>query len=64
MEKLDTDVKSRDDISRDLDKKANSLHDVLQNTVNEMQKLQGKVASMDDRIYDLREIIISIHFAK
>lgn len=47
-----------------LTKKANSLHDVLQNTVNEMQKLQGKVASMHDRIYDLREIIISIHFAK
>lgn len=64
MEKLDTDVKSRDDISRDLDKKANSLHDVLQNTVNEIQKLQGRVASMDDRIYDLREIIISIQFAK
>lgn len=57
MEKLDTDVKIRDEILKELDKNAISLHDVLQNTVTEMQKLLGQVASMDDHILDLRQII-------
>lgn len=60
MEKLDTDVKTWDEILKELDKKANSLHDVLQKTVNEMQKLLGQVASMDDQILDLREIITTL----
>lgn len=60
MEKLNTDIKNRDDILKDLDKKANSLHDVLQNTVNEMEKLLGQVASMDDQILDLRKRITTL----
>lgn len=60
MEKLDTDVKTRDEVLKELDKKANSLYDVLQNTVDEMQKLLGQVASMDDQILDLREIITTL----
>lgn len=60
MEKLDTDVKTRDEVLKELDKKANSLHDVLLNTVDEMQKLLGQVASMDDQILDLREIITTL----
>lgn len=60
MEKLNTDIKNRDDILKDLDKKANSLHDVLQNTVNEMEKLLGQVASMDDQILDLRDRITTL----
>lgn len=60
MEKLDTDVKIRDDILKELDKKAISLHDVLENTVTEMQKLLGQVTSMDDQILDLREIITTL----
>lgn len=60
MEKLDTDVKTSDEVLKELDKKANSLYDVLQNTVDEMQKLLGQVASMDDQILDLREIITTL----
>lgn len=60
MEKLDTDVKIRDDSLKDLDKKAISLHDVLEKTVTEMQKLLGQVTSMDDQILDLREIITTL----
>lgn len=64
MEKLDTDVKIRDDILEELDKKAISLHDVLQNTVTEMQKLLGQVESMDDQILDLRQIITTLSRSK
>lgn len=60
MEKLNTDIKNRDDILIDLDKKANSLRDVLQNTVNEMEKLLGQVASMDDQILDMRDRITTL----
>lgn len=60
MEKLDTDVKTSDEVLKELDKKANLLYDVLQNTVDEMQKLLGQVASMDDQILDLREIITTL----
>lgn len=60
IEKLDTDVKTSDEVLKELDKKANSLYDVLQNTVDEMQKLLGQVASMDDQILDLREIITTL----
>lgn len=60
MEKLDTDVKTSDEVLKELDKKANSLYDVLKNTVDEMQKLLGQVASMDDQILDLREIITTL----
>lgn len=60
MEKLDTDVKTSDEVLKELDKKANSLYDVLQNTVDEMQNLLGQVASMDDQILDLREIITTL----
>lgn len=60
MEKLDTDIKNRDDILKDLDKKENSLRDVLQNTVNEMEKLLGQVASMDDQILDMRDRITTL----
>lgn len=60
MEKLDTDVKTRDEVLKELDKQANSLHNILKNTVDEMQKLLGQVASMDDQILDLREIITTL----
>lgn len=53
MEKIETDVKTRDDVLKDLDDKASSLHDALQDTVEEMQKLVRHVTDMDEEMQKL-----------
>lgn len=60
MEKLDTDIKIRDDILKELDKKSKTFHDVLQNTVNEMEKLLEQVSTMDNQILDMSERIATL----
>lgn len=54
IEKTENDVKTRDDVLKDLDDKASSLHDALQNTVEEMQKLVRHVTKMDKEMHNLR----------
>lgn len=54
MGKTETDVKTRDDVLKDLDDKASSLHNALQDTVEEIQKLVWHVTNMDAEMQDLR----------
>lgn len=64
MEKLDTDIKIRDDILKELDKKSKTFHDVLQNTVNEMEKLLRQVSTMDNQILDMSERITTLSISE
>lgn len=54
MGKTENDVKTRDDVLKDLDYKASSLYDALKNTVEEIQKLVRHVTNMDADMENLR----------